>query len=127
MLQRIQTVFWLLSFVLLFILFNSGKLALNFLNESFYLSYLLIIICVLNIVTIGLFRNRKMQQTLSIIALVLLGLILLIFVINHGITNVFREHILTIGLILVGLIFNFTALYFLNKDINLLKSSSRLR
>lgn len=143
MIQRIQTIFLLLSSLCLAGLFalplaTSKVAGQSFLNDKVYSimdSPILIIITALAIllpaIAIFLFNNRKLQVSLSRISGVSSILVLVAAVVLLMLNNLFNAENLQVGLgvvlVVLATIFSFLASRFIKKDDNLVKSMDRLR
>ncbi len=155
MIQRIQTLYLLMTTVLpllflklnllrfvdndgseLFVrfdgLYSSGAdQVLNLTKQLLPISLLILIIPVLSLVTIFLFRNRKLQMKLALIIIILsAGLIVAQVIYSLSITHEFQAKIIP-GVIMAVpvliMIFSFLAYKGIKKDEDLVKSYDRLR
>lgn len=123
MIQRIQTLFWLISIILIAIfVFMSGANLDNILYV-----YLLVGSAVLfNLLAIFLFSNRRRQLLFSYLAMLcILGLFALNTWKSSFLPSV--ETSLPLIILISSIIFNILANYFTRKDIKLVEESSRLR
>lgn len=124
MIQRIQTIYLLLVAVLLttsFFLMPTGVLAL---------SIVVAIISVVAIVTIFLFKKRKVQMNLSLVNFVFVAVYyVLFFYYLSGSALALNDwkQVLLLVLPVIGLLFNLLALFAIKKDEALIKSLNRLR
>lgn len=123
MIQRIQTIFWLGSIILisLFIfLFKHSP------ESSLYTFSLAVFVGLFNLFAILSFKNRRKQLVLSYVAMT--GILsLLAYITVHNQSAPGTANILTICLLATGVILNLIANYFTRKDIKLVEESSRLR
>lgn len=122
MLQRIQTVFWIIA-----IAFLSYFVFLNYSNPSEIL-YLGMggIAIILNFIIIFLFRNRKLQIALTylsnLLVLAIFGLLLWSNTTQPSLPNT------VVSICLFGaVISNLLAIFYTRKDIKLIEGSTRLR
>jgi hypothetical protein len=123
MIQRIQTIFWLLSIVLVIVFIMMFKVS----SESgLYTFSLAGFVGLFNLFAILSFKNRRKQLVLSYVAMIgMLGLLAYITVQNQSAPG--AAIILPICLLATGIILNLIANYFTRKDIKLVEESSRLR
>jgi hypothetical protein len=123
MIQRIQTIFWLVSIVLIIVFILVVKVSLD---TSIYTYSLLGLGVLFNLLAIISFKNRRRQLVLSYLAMLsILGLLAYITVQNQSTPS--AANILPMGLLATGVILNLIANYFTRKDIKLVEESSRLR
>jgi hypothetical protein len=123
MLQRIQSLLWLISILLIAIfVFTSGS-RIDFI---LYVYLLAAVACIFNLLAIFLFSHRPRQLVFSYLAmLAILGLLALKVWGNRSASS---NAISVPLIILIGsIIFNILANYFTRKDIKLIDESSRLR
>lgn len=124
MIQRIQTIYLLLVVVLLttvFFLMPTGVLALNIVAA---------IISFVALVTIFLFKKRKVQINLSLLNFGFVAVYFALFFYNLSqsvITLNDLKQILLLALPVIGLFFNLLAMLAIKKDEALIKSLNRLR
>jgi hypothetical protein len=123
MIQRIQSLFWLISIILIAIfVFTSGS-TIDFI---LYVYLLAGAACIFNLLAIFLFNNRRRQLVFSYLAmLAILGLLALNLWENNSAPS--REISVPLIILIGSLIFNILANYFTRKDIKLVEESSRLR
>jgi|694.fasta_scaffold60514_3 hypothetical protein len=123
MIQRIQSLFWLISIILIAIFgFTSGS-SIDFTLYGYLLAGLA---CIFNLLAIFLFNNRRRQLVFSYIAmLAILGLLALNVWENSSAPS--REISVPLIIFIGSIIFNILANYFTRKDIKLVEESSRLR
>ncbi len=135
MIQRIQTIWLLLAatFSLLSLKFSfySGVRENNVFSElngssNFLLLIMSVAIALVALVTIFLFKNRKLQMQLSILGFLLQVIAVVIYVLQ---TQKFTEGNFTLTAVLTLLIpiFFILALMGIRKDEKLIKSMDRLR
>ncbi len=123
MIQRIQTVFWLISIILVSLFLLLFKLSPE---SSLYIFSLAGFGGLFNLFAILSFKNRRKQLVLSYLAMIsILGLLAYITVQNQSAPV--TANILPICLLATGAILNLIANYFTRKDIKLVEESSRLR
>jgi Domain of unknown function (DUF4293) len=145
MIQRIQTIFLLLSGIAFFSLFlvpfaTSEVVIPQIFNDMVYNiqdSPILLGLCILGgLISIGaifLFNNRPLQLKMSYIATVfsiLLPLVAILLVYNEGTSGANADKIddkLGIYLPLISLVFSILAGRYINKDENTVRSMDRLR
>lgn len=124
MIQRIQTIYLLLVAVILttvFFLMPTGVLALNIVAA---------IISAVALVTIFLFKKRKVQINLSLLNFVFVAFYFVLFfyyLFQSLITLNNWKQILLLVLPVIGLFFNLLAMLAIKKDEALIKSLNRLR
>lgn len=146
MIQRIQSIFFLLAAAAAFSLFafpfasteqavnNSALFSDGIYNIQDHIA-LLIMFCLaggLSFVTIFLFKNRKLQLNIGRFAFIanLLGLILAVVFFFHDKEKVMSTPIddgIGIFLPIVSFVFLLLAIHFITKDEKLVKSMDRLR
>lgn len=123
MIQRIQSLFWLISIIILAILlFDSG-----FGIDTILYIYLLGGAAILfNLLAIFLYIHRHRQLVFSYLAMLcILGLIGFYVWTFKSTSSILIK--LPIIILIASLIFNILANYFTRKDIKLVEESSRLR
>lgn len=124
MIQRIQTIYLLLVAVLLttvFFLMPTGVLVLNIVAA---------IISAVALVTIFLFKKRKVQINLSLLNFVFVAFyfVLFFFYLSQSLITLNNwKQILLLVLPVIGLFFNLLAMLAIKKDEALIKSLNRLR
>lgn len=123
MIQRIQSLFWLISIILIAIfVFTSGS-SIDFI---LYVYLLAGAACIFNLLAIFLYSHRRRQLVFSYLAmLAILGLLALNLWENNSASS--REISVPLIILIGSLIFNILANYFTRKDIKLVEESSRLR
>lgn len=123
MIQRIQSLFWLISIILIAIfIFTSGSR----IDIILYVYLLAGVACIFNLLAIFLFNNRRRQLVFSYLAmLAILGLLALNVWKNSSAPS--REISIPLIILIGSTIFNILANYFTRKDIKLVEESSRLR
>jgi hypothetical protein len=123
MIQRIQSLFWFISIILIAIfVFTSGS-SVDFILYGYLLAGLA---CIFNLLAIFLFNNRRRQLVFSYLAmLAILGLLALNVWENSSAPS--REISVPLIILIGSIIFNILANYFTRKDIKLVEESSRLR
>ncbi|MCE2961578.1 MAG: DUF4293 family protein [Chitinophagales bacterium] len=123
MIQRIQSLFWLISIILIAIfVFTSGS-TIDFI---LYVYLLAGAACIFNLLAIFLFSHRRRQLIFSYFAmLAILGLLALKLWGNSSAPPI--EISVPILILIGSIIFNILASYFTRKDIKLVEESSRLR
>ncbi len=123
MIQRIQSLFWLISIILIAIfVFTSGS-TIDFI---LYVYLLAGAACIFNLLAIFLFSHRRRQLVFSYLAmLAILGLLALNLWENNSAPS--REISVPLIILIGSIIFNILANYFTRKDIKLVEESSRLR
>lgn len=120
MIQRIQSLFWLLSMVSLgFFLFTNTEVGI-------IVQGIIAIAILFNIIAIFSFQNRKRQILISYLAIFCMIGYLGYFVGQHMNTPSSIEALKIIPLT-VSIILNILANHFTRKDIKLVEGSSRLR
>ena len=154
MIQRIQTLFLLASFILIMLifwfplaeLFVDGNFQFLFLYRGIYdnsgefdilaissmpLAILFSIILVLNLITIFLYKNRLLQMRISILNILLmlgsLGLMYFYIWIAKTDLNAIPQYTLIPILPVISAILTFLAFKAINKDQKLVKSLDRIR
>ena len=123
MIQRIQSLFWLISIILMFIfVFTSG-------TRIYLVLYVYLLAgaaCIFNLLAIFLFSHRRRQLVFSYLAiLAVLGLLALKVWENSSAPSI--EISVHLIILIVFIFFNILANYFTRKDIKLVEESSRLR
>lgn len=135
MIQRIQTIWLLLaaaaSFATLKLSFYSGNKDNNLFEEltgssNFFLMILSVAVGLLALITIFLFKNRKLQIRLSLLGIVL-QLVTLVIYFHQIKTYVQGNFTLTSALSFVIPVFFILAWLGIRKDEKLIKSMDRLR
>jgi hypothetical protein len=123
MIQRIQSLFWLISIILIAIfIFTSGSR----IDIILYVYLLAGVACIFNLLAIFLFNNRRRQLVFSYLAmLAILGLLALNVWENSSAPS--KEISIPLIILIGSTIFNILANYFTRKDIKLVEESSRLR
>jgi len=123
MIQRIQSLFWLISIILIAIfIFTSGSR----IDIILYVYLLAGVACIFNLLAIFLFNNRRRQLVFSYLAmLAILGLLALNVWKNSSAPS--SEISIPLIILIGSTIFNILANYFTRKDIKLVEESSRLR
>lgn len=123
MIQRIQSLFWFISIILIAIfIFTSGS-SVDIILYGYLLAGLA---CIFNLLAIVFFSNRKRQLIFSYIAMLFtLGLIAYKYWENSAVPS--QENTLPLLILIGSIIFNILANYFTRKDIKLVEESSRLR
>mgnify|MGYP001359100280 CR=1 FL=1 len=130
MIQRIQTLFFFLSAILLIIIVFSfpvlkDKNTLYFLTDSFFYARLCIFIsAALSIFAIFQFKDRKKQLLISSISRLMITIAVLLIVFLYRQDRIFAFGMLLLIIPFVLLIF---ANVFIKKDENLVKSADRIR
>jgi hypothetical protein len=155
MIQRIQSVYLLLTTLISLLFLKGGFLVFSekpgsvikvsfteitrvttvqgpeIIDKVLPLTILIIIIPVLAIVTIFLFKNRKIQLRLALLLIFFTGVLTLAFI--HSVINITGAHEATLVpgfrmfLPLIMLLFSILAYRGIKKDDNLVKSYDRLR
>lgn len=128
MIQRIQTIFWILSIIFIALFLNQKfdlELGLKIFQQSQF-SIVSVIATLLNIAAIFTFRKRKRQIFFSTSSLILLiiQLFLLFYAQQQRILD--QSKFAYIFLVL-GILSNAIGGYYTKQDIKLLDQSSRLR
>ena len=123
MIQRIQSLFWLISIILISIfVFTSGSR----IDLVLYVYLLAGAACIFNLLAIFLFSHRRRQLVFSYLAiLAVLGLLALKVWENSSAPSI--EISVHLIILIVFILFNILANYFTRKDIKLVEESSRLR
>ena len=123
MIQRIQSLFWLISIILMFIfVFTSGSR----IDLVLYVYLLAGAACIFNLLAIFLFSHRRRQLVFSYLAILgVLGLLALKVWENSSAPSI--EISVHLIILIVFIFFNILANYFTRKDIKLVEESSRLR
>ena len=123
MIQRIQSLFWLISIILMFIfVFTSGSR----IDLVLYVYLLAGAACIFNLLAIFLFSHRRRQLVFSYLAILgVLGLLALKVWENSSAPSI--EISVHLIILIVFILFNILANYFTRKDIKLVEESSRLR
>lgn len=123
MIQRIQSLFWLISIILIAIFIFTYGSSVDFI---LYVYLLAGVACIFNLLAIFLFNNRRRQLVFSYLAmLAILGLLALNVWKNSSAPS--REISIPLIILIGSTIFNILANYFTRKDIKLVEESSRLR
>ena len=123
MIQRIQSLFWLISIILISIfVFTSGSR----IDLVLYVYLLAGAACIFNLLAIFLFSHRRRQLVFSYLAILgVLGLLALKVWENSSAPSI--EISVHLIILIVFILFNILANYFTRKDIKLVEESSRLR
>ena len=123
MIQRIQSLFWLISIILIAIFIFTSCSSIDFI---LYVYLLAGVACIFNLLAIFLFNNRRRQLVFSYLAmLAILGLLALNVWKNSSAPS--SEISIPLIILIGSIIFNILANYFTRKDIKLVEESSRLR
>jgi len=132
MLQRIQTVYLFLVAVLATTMYFLPLLFVIAKPKTYYIFpyFTASLVLLTSLITIFLYKNRKLQIKLSIVNIVFLLLTFVeAFFINYQKTNYVLLYSFDIGAILplISIIFTILAIKFIKKDEKLVKSLYRLR
>jgi len=122
MIQRIQSIFWLLALMLVIVFILTSIHTIDTIVYHYSLAGFALL---LNIFAILSFKNRRRQLVLSYLAMLcILGLLALITVHNQSPST---RNILTMAMLAGAIVLNLIANFFTRKDIKLINESSRLR
>ena len=147
MIQRIQTVYMLLSAILLCFLLgipyaeinNVGQLCVfdikgitqdgAVVKDGIYIAILIALIVILQFVAIFKFKKRPLQvHILAISTFLMIGLTgLLFFFIHYGFDNIEVSYKMAMSFPVVAAILDFMAIRRINKDETLIRSIDRIR
>jgi hypothetical protein len=123
MIQRIQSLLWLISIILIVIfVFTSGS-GIDLILYSYLLAAVAFIF---NLLAIFLFSHRPRQLVFSYLAMLAILGLLALKVWGNG-SSQFKDNSVPLIILIGSIIFNILANYFTRKDIKLVEESSRLR
>ncbi len=135
MIQRIQSVYLLIVAVLFTILIFMPSLGVipckcdlncSIFLQSNFLFFLRIIIVAVSILSIFLYKKRKVQIRLTIFSIILISIYYVPLILYIS-PETFFHFIIPIALPFIGIIFSFLALRAIKKDEALIRSLDRIR
>jgi cytochrome bd-type quinol oxidase subunit 2 len=128
MIQRIQTIFWILSIIFI-ALFLAQKFDMELGTKIFqesHFSIVSVIAILLNCFAIFTFRKRRRQINFSTLSLILLIIQFILLFYAHQ-KQILDHYKMAYVYLILGTISNALGGYFTKQDIKLLDQSSRLR